>query len=74
MLHGLGLAFAKNKVLFFFFQVYESESESRSVMTTIHGILQAKILEWVALPFSRGSSQAKDQTQVSSIPSGVFTV
>ena len=31
---------------------------------TVHGILQARILEWVAFPFSRGSSQARDQTQV----------
>ena len=27
---------------------------------TVHGILQARILEWVAFPFSRGSSQPKD--------------
>ena len=32
-----------------------------------HGILQVRILEWVAILFSRGSSQPKDQTQVSSI-------
>ena len=31
------------------------------------GILQARILEWVAFPFSRGSSQPRDQTQVSCI-------
>ena len=31
----------------------------------VHGILQAKMLEWVAIPFSRGSSQPRDQTQVS---------
>ena len=31
----------------------------------IHGILQGRILEWVAIPFSRGSSQPKDQTQAS---------
>ena len=30
----------------------------------VHGILQAKILEWVAFPFSRGSSQPRDWTQV----------
>ena len=30
-----------------------------------HGILQARILEWVAVLFSRGSSQARDQTEVS---------
>ena len=34
---------------------------------TAHEILQARILEWVAYPFSRGSSQARDRTQVSSI-------
>ena len=27
----------------------------------VHGILQARILKWVAFPFSRGSSQPKDQ-------------
>ena len=31
----------------------------------VHGILQARILEWVALPFSRGSPQLRDRTQVS---------
>ena len=31
---------------------------------TIHGILQARILKWVAFPFSRGSSQPRDRTQV----------
>ena len=30
---------------------------------TIHGILQARILDWVAVPFSRGSSQPRDRTQ-----------
>ena len=29
---------------------------------SVHGIFQARILEWVPIPFSRGSSQAKDQT------------
>ena len=33
----------------------------------VHGILQARILEWVAIPFSRGSSQLRDQTHVSCI-------
>ena len=40
---------------------------------TVHGILQARILEWVAVPFSRGSSQPGDQTQVSHISGGFFT-
>ena len=34
---------------------------------TVHGILQARILEWEGIPFSRGSSQPRDQTQVSCI-------
>ena len=41
---------------------------------TAHGILQARILEWVAFPFSRGSSQPKDWTQVSHIADGFFTI
>ena len=39
----------------------------------VHGILQARILEWVAFPFSRGSSQPRDSTQVSRIAGGFFT-
>ena len=60
--------------------VSESESVSCSVVSkslwlqwticspsgfSIHGILQARILEWVAIPFSRGPSPPKDWTQVS---------
>ena len=40
---------------------------------TVHGILQARMLEWVAFPFSRGSSQPRDQTQGSCIAGGFFT-
>ena len=40
---------------------------------TVHGILQARILEWAAFPFSRGSSQPRDWTQVSSTAGGIFT-
>ena len=40
----------------------------------VHGILQARILEWVAFPSSNGSSQPKDQTQVSHIAGGFFTI
>ena len=42
--------------------------------SSIHGILQARILEWVAMPSSRGSSQPRDQTQVSCIAGGFFTI
>ena len=41
---------------------------------TVHGILQAKILESVAFPFSRGSSQSRDQTQGSHIAGRCFTI
>ena len=40
----------------------------------VHGILQARILEWVAFPFSKGSSQPRDQTQVSCIAGRSFTI
>ena len=59
----------------------ESEGVSRSIVSdsydckdcrspgsSVHGVLQDRILEWVAVPFSRGSSQLRDQTQVSCIP------
>ena len=41
---------------------------------TVHGILQARLLEWVAYPFSRGSSQLRDWTQVSHIAGGFFYI
>ena len=40
---------------------------------TVHGILQARILDWVAFPFFRGSPQPRDQTQVSHIAGRFFT-
>ena len=40
---------------------------------TVHGILQARILEWVAIPFSRGSFPPRERTQVSRIAGGFFT-
>ena len=42
--------------------------------SSVHGILQARILEWIVMPFSRGSSQPRDRTQVSHITGGFFTV
>ena len=57
-----------------------AESESHSVVSlcnpmdyTVHGILQARILEWVAFHFSRGSSQPRDRTQVSCTAGRFFT-
>ena len=40
---------------------------------TVHGILQARILEWVAFPFSRGSPQPRNWTHVSHISGTFFT-
>ena len=41
--------------------------------SSVHGILQAKILEWVAISSSRGSSQPRNRTQVSCIAGRFFT-
>ena len=35
--------------------------------SSVHGILQARLLEWVAMPVSRESSQPRDRTQVSAL-------
>ena len=65
----------------------ESKSASHSVVSntlppvdcnppgsSVHGILQACILEWVAVPLSRESSQPRDWTQVSCIAGGFSTI
>ena len=42
--------------------------------SSVHGIFQARVLEWVAISFSRGSPQPRDRTQVSRIAGRHFTV
>ena len=42
--------------------------------SSVHGIFQARILEWLAIPFSRGSSQSRDRTQVSCIAGRFLTI
>ena len=42
--------------------------------SSVHGILQARVLEWVAISFSSGSSQPRDQTQVSRTAGRHFTI
>ena len=42
--------------------------------SSVHGILQAGILDWIAIPFSRGSPQPRSQTRVSCIAGRFFTV
>ena len=67
--------------------IIESKNVSCSVMSnslqphdytppgpSVHGILQAGILEWVAIPFSREPSQPRDWTPVSCIVVGFFTI
>ena len=46
-------------------QLFATPWTSSLAGSSVHGILQATILEWVAIPFSRGSSQPRDRTQVS---------
>ena len=42
--------------------------------SSVHGILQARILEWAAIPFSKGSSWPRDRTQVYCTASRFFTI
>ena len=42
--------------------------------SSVHGILQARILEWVAIPFHRGSSWPRDWTTISCVAGRFFTV
>ena len=42
--------------------------------SSVDGILQARILEWVSMPSSRGSSQPRDWTQVSRLAGGFFAI
>ena len=62
------------------FGAWGTRSESCSVVSDslqphgiVHGIFQARILEWGAFPFSRGSSLPRDRTQVSRIAGRFFT-
>ena len=48
--------------------------ELQPATLSVHGILKARILEWVAIPFSRGSCWLTDQTRLSFIAGRVFTV
>ena len=50
-----------------------SDSLQCRVSCAVHGILQARILEWVDFPFSRGSFQPRNQTRVSCTAGRFFT-
>ena len=43
-------------------------------MENVQGILQARVLEWVAIPLSKGSSQPREWTRVSHVAGRLFTV
>ena len=53
---------------------WKSLSLVQLFVTTVHGILQGRILEWVDIPFFRGSSGPRSQTQFSCIAGGFFTI
>ena len=42
--------------------------------SSVNGLLQARILEWIAIPVSRRTSQPRDRTQVSRVAGGFFTL
>ena len=84
---GFGKAVHIGCVMEIRFTLEESENEIRSVVSdsmtpmisslpssSVHGILQARWLEWVAIPFSWGSFQPWAHNQVSHIAGGFFTV
>ena len=56
------------------FQLFVTPMDCSLLGSSVHGILQARILEWVAVPFSRGPSRPRDQTWVSCIASKFFTI
>ena len=77
--HQASLSFTVSQLcrvyLFSHVQVFVcSPTGSSPPGSSVHGILRAKILEWVAISFSRGSSQLRDQTQVSYIAGGFCTM
>ena len=49
-------------------------TDSSPPSSSVHGILQAGILEWATIPFSRGPSQPRDQAQVSLLAGRFFTI
>ena len=82
-LHLLGKVF----LIYCLFSNFESASEVAQSCPTlgdpmdcsppgssVHGIFQARILEWVAISFSRGSSLSRDRTRVSRIAGRGFTI
>ena len=55
------------------FWLFVTRMDCSPLGSSVHGILQERILEWIAIPFSRGSSWPRDRTQVSCIAGRFFT-
>ena len=85
-LKGLISSIQCNKDLFILIKVMAAKTQcAQSCLTlcdpmgcnppgsSVHRIFQARILEWVAISFSRGSSQPRDQSHISYIAGGFFT-
>ena len=66
--------YAVPRLVFSCVQLFETLWNVAQQASLSMGILQAKIQDWVAMPSSRGSSQPRSWTQVSSIAGGFFTI
>ena len=74
-LNSLSLSFSSVKVLVAWScPILWDPMEHSPPDSSVHGILQARILEWAAIPSSRRSSRPRDQTQVSCILGRFFTI
>ena len=71
---GLGKSPGKGEGYQLQYSGLENSMDCSLPSSSVHGIFQAIVLEWIAISFSRGSSQPRDQTQVSRIVDRRFTV
>ena len=74
LLHGIFSTQGSNPCLLWVKVAKLCPTLCNSMDYTVDGILQARILEWVAFPFSMKSSQSSNQTQVSHITGRFFTI
>ena len=61
-------------MLFIYIWLFYDPMDCSLPGSSVHGILQERTLEWVAIPFSRGSSCPRDKTQASRIAGTFFTI
>ena len=80
-IHGVAKSRARLSDFTFTFFLFSEVKVAQLCLTlcdpmdyTVHGILQARMLEWVTFSFSRGSSQPRDQALVSCIAGRFFTI